>query len=37
MRAVDFPAQPCDPFLNINTPEELEAAQLLAVQTGKPG
>jgi molybdopterin-guanine dinucleotide biosynthesis protein A len=35
MRVVDFPAQPCDPFVNINTPEELEAAQALVRQAGK--
>lgn len=30
MRAVDFPAQSCDPFLNVNTPEELARARALA-------
>jgi len=30
MRAVDFAAHPCDPFLNVNTPEELAQARALA-------
>jgi hypothetical protein len=29
---VDFSAQPCDPFLTINTPTELADARALAVQ-----
>jgi molybdopterin-guanine dinucleotide biosynthesis protein A len=36
MRVVDFPAQPCDPFFNINTPDELAAARARAAGTGKP-
>ena len=30
MRRVDFPATPCDPFLNVNTPEDLAAARAIA-------
>lgn len=31
---VDFPADPLDPFLNVNTPEELQAAERLAERHG---
>jgi len=32
-RAVVFPALPCDPFLNVNTPEEFAAARAVAEGT----
>ena len=30
MRRVDFPAAKWDPFLNVNTPEDLAAARAIA-------
>jgi molybdopterin-guanine dinucleotide biosynthesis protein A len=33
MRRVDFPAVPWDPFTNVNTPDELERARILAIDT----
>jgi molybdopterin-guanine dinucleotide biosynthesis protein A len=30
MRSVDFPVAKCDPFLNVNTPEDLVAARSIA-------
>lgn len=38
MRAVDFPAGKWDPFLNVNTPDDLAAARSLArgVEEGQP-
>jgi molybdenum cofactor guanylyltransferase len=36
-REVDFPAVPSDPFLNVNTPEDLARARGLAEQIGTRG
>jgi molybdopterin-guanine dinucleotide biosynthesis protein A len=33
--AVDWPAQPLDPFLNINTPEDLALAEALLRQADR--
>jgi molybdopterin-guanine dinucleotide biosynthesis protein A len=32
--AVDWPADPVDPFLNLNTPEDLAAAEALLASRG---
>lgn len=36
-RHVDFPAGPCDPFFNANSPEDLEEAERLLRETGRHG
>jgi molybdopterin-guanine dinucleotide biosynthesis protein A len=33
--AVDWPVTPVDPFFNVNTPEDAEAAQLMAAMEGR--
>ena len=32
---VDWPVEPLDPFMNVNTPEDLERAEALATQAGQ--
>ena len=35
MRQVDFPAAPCDPFLNVNTQADLETARAMGRRMGR--
>ena len=37
MRTIDFPARPWDPFLNVNTPDDLAAARAIAGLAGTQG